>query len=179
MKINESIKDFNKLPVFVNQHLSFLDTDNIKFIVAAFTFILLDLGTFPLLYPKIPIIYYIAIPLLVFIHLWALRILIKNPFSTQFESLIYIGVLGVVGTICYFMLVQKTAYMNLGIRNLFYYVISTVLYLFIIGILAYYQIQRYSNINKITVQSPQRERAKKARPNMDLLSQYFQRLVIS
>ncbi|MEC2159606.1 hypothetical protein [Virgibacillus halodenitrificans] len=162
IKLNEEINDFNKLPLYVNQHLSFLDTGNIRFMIAVWTFLLLDLCALPLLYPRVNIIYYVTIPLLVFIHLWAIRLLIKNTYSTQFECLLFIGVHGVIGSICYFILIQKTAYFNLGIRAPMYYVISTILYLLITGILVSYQFYKYSSIKKKTMQSVRKEREKES-----------------
>jgi hypothetical protein len=139
---------FEDLPLYVNQHLCFLEPTNLKFMIASFTFLMLDLGVLPLLYPKVDLVWYVNLPLLIFIHLWAIRLLVKNPYTIQNESILYIGSTGFVGTICYLFVSHKIAYFQIGITSASYYIISTVALIFIIGYLVYYQIDKYSNISK-------------------------------
>lgn len=94
------------------------------------------------------IIYFITFPLLILIHLWAIRLLIKNPYSIQFETVLFIGFWGAVGGICYFILAQKIAYFNLGIESAVYYVIVSVGYIIAAIILIGYQVKKYANIKK-------------------------------
>lgn len=163
MKINDSIEKRKNLPMYVLLHLSFLSPSNTKSFVAVFTFIMLDLSLLPLLYPKVNIINLISIPLIVIAHLWAIRLLFKNPYSTQFETILFMGVNGVIGAICYFLLIQKTAYFNLGIEAVSYYVISTLIFIGVFVGFVFYQTKKYANIeDKISKNKKKNQNAKYA-----------------
>lgn len=145
LKIDPNLR-FEELPFHANQHFIFHHPDHIKLIVSGFTFILLDLSLLPLLYPFINVFYIISIPLYLFIHIWAVRLLIKNPYSTQFESLLFLGSHGVVTAIVYALLAFKISIFELGISSTFYYALLFIGLLAMFAILVFYQIKKYSNI---------------------------------
>lgn len=151
MNINEEIKSKRQLPQYVNEHLMFLVVDHIKYLVFGFTFVFLDLFIIvPLLYPFIIEYLFFTVPFLLFIHIWAIRLLCKNPFSIQFESILFIGSIGVVGSYVFMLLAQKMAYHYVGITETSYYVFTTIIYLIIAVILVFYQIRKYAIIKKKT-----------------------------
>ncbi|MBD7963930.1 hypothetical protein [Fictibacillus norfolkensis] len=146
MKLDENIK-FRNLPDAFKEHLTFFASFQIKQIIGAFTFIGLDLVIImPLLFPYIEEVLFITLPLILLINVWAIRLLIKNPSETEFESLLYLGFLGAVGSFCYFVLTQKMSYWLLNIDSPLYYIISLVAYVVLILVFIYKKNNKFSSI---------------------------------
>lgn len=147
LKINSNLK-YKDLPLYVHQHLMFHEPNHIKFIVSAFTFILLDLSLILLLYPFIKIFYILAVPLYLLVHIWAVRLLIKNPYTTQFESILFLGIVSAVTAIIYTLLAVKISYFDMEITSPLYYIFLSIGFLVIFFILIRHQIGKYYNITK-------------------------------
>lgn len=101
----------------------------------------------PLLFPFIEGVLFVTVPLILLINVWAIRVLIKKPSETEFESLLYLGFLGAVGSFCYFVLTQKMSYWLLNIDSPLYYVISHVTYVFLISVFIYQKNKKFSSIH--------------------------------
>ncbi|MCA0172646.1 hypothetical protein [Bacillus sp. RAR_GA_16] len=140
-------KKFRNLPDYMKEHLSMLPPDSTRATVSMFCFILLDMCVLPLLYPRINLIHIITIPLLLFIHLWAIRLLIKDPRSTRVETTLFLSVFSIISAICYFITSLKVSYVFIGITNVWYYITLTGIDLIIIVILIQYQIEKYSKLD--------------------------------
>lgn len=80
-----------------------------------------------------------------FISLWALWLLIRKPEDTEMESLLFLGCLGIVGSLCYFVLAMKYNYM-IGISSPIYYVIMFLLYLIFIYYFIRNELKKYSSL---------------------------------
>ncbi|MCG1028494.1 hypothetical protein J5S49_09335 [Virgibacillus halodenitrificans] len=145
MRIDQNLSR-KQLPLQFNKMLSFIDTFNIKPGITIFLIIFLDTALLPLLYPRVHIIWIITMPLICFIHIWALRILFKNPYSVQFEAILFTGFLGTVASIIHLVTFLKMSYYNLNIGSSFFYVTSGTVYALIVVLLVIYYIKSYSNI---------------------------------
>ena len=146
LKLDEKIK-FRNLPDAFKEHLTFFASYQIKQIIGVFTFIGLDLVIImPLLFPYIEEVLFVTLPLILLINVWAIRLLIKKTSETEFESLLYLGFLGAVGSFCYFVLTQKMSYWLLNINTPLYYVISFVSYVFLILVFIYQKNKKFSTI---------------------------------
>jgi len=84
VKINPTIKHQNLSQHFMEQ-LGFIPISDVKTSVIGLILILYDipLAAGLLSIFKIEVLWVVA-PLIIIIHLWRLRLLIKNPYSTQF-----------------------------------------------------------------------------------------------
>lgn len=147
LRIDPNIK-YDQLPLYVVQHLSFHPPELIKSFVAGFTFLLLDLSLLFLLYPFIKIFYILSIPLYIFIHIWAVRLFVKNPYTTQFESILFLGSLGTVMAIIYTLTAFKLSIYDLGITSKVYYVFLSFAFLAIFFVIVRHQIKKYSNLSE-------------------------------
>lgn len=146
LKIKET-KKFRQLPDHMKVHLLFISPQNTKVVVIGFCFFLLDFCIIPLLSPINNAFYLSTIPLLLFINLWAIRLLFKNPYTTQMETILFVGVTSIIGAISYFMTSIKVSYMFIGITNFWYFIVLCMVYLIIILRLVYFQIKKYSKID--------------------------------
>ncbi|MCA0993820.1 hypothetical protein [Pseudalkalibacillus hwajinpoensis] len=146
LKIPEK-KKYRNLPDYMKEHLTFIPTSSTRSAISLFCLVLLDMCVLPFLYPRNDLIYMITIPLLVFIHLWMIRLLIKNPRFTQMETILFMSVFSTIGAICYFITSLKVSYVFIGITNVWYYVVLSVVHIIISLYLIQYQVEKYSKID--------------------------------
>lgn len=146
-------KKYRNLPDYMQEHLSMLPPDSTRATISLFCLILLDMCVLPLLYPKVDLIYIITIPLLLFIHVWMIRLLIKDPRTTRMETTLLLSVFSIISAICYFITSLKVSYVFIGVTNIWYYIILIVVHLIIIAILIQYQIEKYSKIDYKRIES--------------------------
>ncbi|WP_144704981.1 hypothetical protein [Fictibacillus phosphorivorans] len=147
LKIDNSIKRKN-LPNHILEHLSFTDTDQVKFGVFGSTFVMLDLLIIlPLLFPYHELSFWLTIPFLLLINLWALTMLLRKAEGLHFEFILFVGCLGAVGSLCYFILVQKIAYIVLNIHSNNFFVMSLIIYLAFFLFQIWFQNKKYCSIN--------------------------------
>lgn len=142
----EDIK-YRDLPDYIKEHLSFMFTLTIRAHVLILMLVLDFLVIVPLLYPVTPRLLYFLVPLLLFINGWSIRLLIVNPYSTQFEFIRYAACYGTISSIVFFSLSQKISVYMLGLEtNTLYYVLTTFLYLLSFIMFGVYQFWKYSRI---------------------------------
>ncbi len=146
LKVPEN-KKYRNLPDYMKEHLTLMAPSNTRSTISLFCLVLLDMCTLPLLYPKINLIYFITLPLLVFIHVWMIRLLIKNPYTTQMETIVFMGTFSVIGAVCYFTTSIKVSFYFIGITSIWYYIIFLVVHIIITTVLIQYQIAKYSEID--------------------------------
>lgn len=146
LKVPDS-KKYRNLPDHFKEHLIFLPPENTRSNVFVACFVLLDLCILPLLYPLNLIIYYSIIPLLVFIHLWAIRLMIKNPYTTQMELIQFMGLYSAIGAICYFITSIRISYMYLEVYSFVFYFLLLFAHLIILAKLVHFQRVKYSKLN--------------------------------
>src|SRR5690625_7012851 len=127
VKINPNIK-YNKLYDDMKYKLSFLHPDDIVLLVWIF---LVGLYNVPLFVSLLTIgkieFLWLLMPLIVALHLWGIRLSIKNPYSTQLESVLFLGVYGVVGALTFFIMIQGISFYILNISSLIYYIVINIL----------------------------------------------------
>lgn len=139
------VKRIRELPIKVQEHLLLLSTFQIKPIITVYTFIILNFAIIPLVYPNHLKLTLIVIPFIVLVNLWCLVLLMKNVYSIQITVFLFLGVLGVVGTVSYYILFYKYVFLLLEIKNISFLVISFLaLLLFVIYLIVY-----YSNLHKL------------------------------
>ncbi|WP_026909132.1 hypothetical protein [Paucisalibacillus globulus] len=158
MKINSTI-EFGQLSDEFKKHLQFLDIFNIK---GATSMLLFGLYDIPLLLSlltiyKIEFIWGI-LPLLVILHAWMFRLLFKNPFSTQFETILYLGAFGLIGSLTFIIMIYGISYYVLGISSVIYYSVLTLTLLMSSIILIKYQIDKYAG--DLTKEKKSRDQSK-------------------
>ena len=144
MKINSTI-EFGILSDEYKKHLQFLDVFNIKGAISMLLFGLYDI----ILLLSLLTIYKIeflwgVLPLLVILHTWMFRLIIKNPFSTQFETILYIGVFGSIGSLTFIIMLYGISLYVLEIYSVIYYLVLTLALLMSSFILIKYQIDKYT-----------------------------------
>lgn len=154
MKINRNIKK-NKLSQDFSEQLRPLSPSDIKSGAAIYVFILYDLNLifFLLTIMKIEILWLLS-PLIIIIHLWVIRLMLKNPYSTQFESVLFMSVSSIIGTISLYIFVHGMSLYVLDISFVLYYVMINVIIFVASYLLIKYQIDKYSG-------DPTKERVKK------------------
>lgn len=86
MQIDSNLKR-EMLPHDVRMQLRFIDIDNVKWGAATFVIALYNIPlTLSLLaLMKIDFLWFLA-PFIVILNVWLIRLLIKHPYSTQFEK---------------------------------------------------------------------------------------------
>src|SRR5699024_915986 len=146
LKINSEIK-YERLPFYVKEHLSFVDIGNIKWGVATFVIFLyntpLILSFLALM--KIEFLWLLA-PLIIFLNAWMVRLLIKNPYSTQLEMVKYLGSYGIIGAITHFIMLQAISYYSLNIQSIMYYVFLNIIIVIVFYIIIRREVNKYENI---------------------------------
>lgn len=154
IKINRNIKS-NKLSQDFLEHLSPLGASEIKSGAAGFVFLIYDILLLLSLLTimKIEVLWLLS-PLIIIIHLWAIRLMLKNPYSTQFEGVLFTSVSSIIGAITYYILIHGISFYTLGITSVLYYVSINVIILISSSILIKYQIDKYSG-------DPTKKRVKK------------------
>lgn len=147
MKINPNL-EFSQLPSFVRGHLMFHSPLDIKWSLGAFVILLYDL---PLLFVLLTLmkvgLLWLFLPFILILNVWYIRILIKNPYSTQLESVGFMGAYGICGTITFFIIMQVIPYELLNTDTILYYVIMNALTLSSMYFIIRNQIVKYRNIN--------------------------------
>ncbi|UTR14964.1 hypothetical protein MM221_20925 [Salipaludibacillus sp. LMS25] len=148
MQLKPSFKR-NNLPQHYLVFLSFIETYNIKIIVASFTLLLVDLGVLYLITVPLPLaFYYVLLVPVVGMNLWMLRILFKNPYTVQYESIWFVGLISLLGVIIYLCLLQFTAFFHLNISSPVYFIVSNIIYISSIFVFMFYQINKYADPTK-------------------------------
>jgi len=149
MKIDTTIKR-EHLPTYVQEHLMFFDSLQKNGLVAGITFAGLDvLIAVPLFYPTNSMFFWALFPFLLFINIWAIRLLFKNSYSIQYELILFIGSIGAIGSYTYYLLALKMAYHYVNITEPIYYIISLAIFIISVISLIVYQIKKYSNIQPV------------------------------
>lgn len=120
MKIDPAVKHQDLSPDFQEQ-LGFIAIADVRPSVIISVLTLYDL---PLLIGLLSILkleyLLIVSPLIIIIHLWSVRLLIKNPYSTQFEMILFLGVFGLIGSLTlYFMVLGLPITFSLLLRYIF------------------------------------------------------------
>ncbi|MBU5465369.1 hypothetical protein KQI49_00825 [Virgibacillus sp. MSJ-26] len=147
MKIKPDIK-YKNLPPFVISQLSFVDIDNVKWGSATFVLILYDL---PLLLSFLALMkiefLWIMVPFAIILNLWCLRLLIKNPYSTQIETIKFLGGYGAIGAITFYTIFQVISYFSLNIYSIMYYIILNFAIIISSYVIIKYQITKFKDIH--------------------------------
>ncbi|MGP1909720.1 hypothetical protein ACTSEZ_16245 [Metabacillus sp. JX24] len=133
--INESVKR-RELPVHILHHLTPFPPHQVRFVIAVFTFLCLDLLlALPLYLPFIfnHIVLILVIPFISIINIWALKLLFSKVDKRELETLLFLGCLGLAGAICYFISGIKFLYMS-GVTSYWYYMILALLFILGVGI---------------------------------------------
>ena len=160
MEINPNIK-YDRLPHFVREHLMFTSTNNVRGSVAVLVLFLYDsplLLSF-LILMKIEFLW-LFMPFIAFLHIWLVRMLIKSPYTTQFEMVLFLGVSGLIGALTFFIMLQAVPYFSLGINSKLYYLISNVIVFIVAYTIARYQIAKYRNIKKYNANQEKKKPSK-------------------
>src|SRR5690625_1835506 len=144
VKINSHIK-YNQLSQEFKEHLSFLDPDDMVPSVWAFLVVLYDLPLFVSLFTigKIEFLW-LLMPLIIFLHLWGIRLSIKNPYTTQLESVFFIGLSSTIGALTFFIMIQGISFYILNISALIYYIVINMLLVISTYFFIKYQICKFS-----------------------------------
>ena len=146
LKIDKKIK---KPPAYFYEVLGFIGTQLLRSSVITMILLINFFIIIPLIEPHVPVFLYIIVPLLVIVNIWGIRLLVTNPYSTQFEFVLYCGVYGAVSALSFFLMSEKFAYYLLRIHfGNFYYVMTTILFVLSAVALLYYQIWKFSGYRK-------------------------------
>lgn len=144
MKINPEIRH-QDLALHVSDQLDFISVSDVRASIIIMNLIMYD-G--PLLLGLSYILrldfLWIILPFILIIHLWGIRLVIKNPYSTQLEMILYIGVWGLLGAISLFITVLGVMYYTFHITSAFFYVIMILVTIISAYILLKYQINKYA-----------------------------------
>src|SRR5699024_6573748 len=121
-----------------------IPVENVKSSVIIFVFIMYDvlliLGLLSIF--RLEFLWFV-LPFVLIIHLWAMRLIIKNPYSTQFEMILFMGIWGALGAFTLFILVQGMLYYTPQISSLLYYVVINLATITLIYICIKYQFNKY------------------------------------
>ncbi|MCR6106928.1 hypothetical protein HXA34_11575 [Salipaludibacillus agaradhaerens] len=148
MRLDSNLKR-NQLPQHFLSLLSFIDTANIKFMIVTLTLVVVDIPAFYLFFIGDHILpYYIIAPLLLLLHIWMLRLLCKNSYSIQFESILFVCVSSGFASCLYLIILQIIPLSKLGIEYANYYIFSTIIYLIIIILFFRIEMKKYADTNK-------------------------------
>ncbi|GAA5417019.1 hypothetical protein Pryu01_02080 [Paraliobacillus ryukyuensis] len=144
MKIDPKTRHQN-LAQHVNEHLESPPVGDVRLSIIAMVLVGFDL---PLLLGLLSILrlefLWMVLPFMLIIHVWAIRLIIKNPYSTQIEMVLFMGIWGLLGAISLFVVVQGMSYYTLHITSVFYYIMINVATILFMYILVKYQIDRYT-----------------------------------
>jgi len=160
VEINPNIK-YDRLPRFVREHLMFTSTNNVRGSVIGFLLLLYDV---PLLLSFVILMriefLWLLMPFIALLHIWLVRMLIKNPYTTQFEMVLFLGVSGLIGALTFFIMLQAVPYFSLGINSKLYYLISNIIVFIVAYTIARYQIAKYRNIKKYNANQEKKKPSK-------------------
>src|SRR5699024_12454578 len=128
-----------------------IPVENVKSSVIIFVFIMYDvlliLGLLSIF--RLEFLWFV-LPFVLIIHLWAMRLIIKNPYSTQFEMILFMGIWGALGAFTLFILVQGMLYYTLQISSLLFYIIIYVISFLFMYICILYRIHNF-NITHLSI----------------------------
>jgi len=144
VKINSDIK-YNQLSQEFKEHLSFIDPDDMAPSVWVFLVVLYDLPLFVSLFTigKIEFLW-LLMPPIIFLHLWGIRLSIKNPYSTQLESVFFIGLSSTIGALTFIIMIQGISFYILNISALIYYIVINMILVISIYFFIKYQTDKFS-----------------------------------
>lgn len=144
MKIDPETKH-QKLAQHVKFHLDFLPVEDIKVSLGLFVGLLYDV---PWLLGMGHIrqieFFLISLPVILIIHIWVIRLLIKNRYSTQMETVLFMGIFGLLGSISLFVMVMGMLYYTFEMTSLLSYILVGLTTLLFVFILVAYQIKKFS-----------------------------------
>lgn len=144
MKIDTETRH-QDLAQHVKFQLGFIPVEDVRSSIIIFVFVMYDV---PLLLGLLSILklefLWIVLPFILIIHLWGIRLIIKNPYSTQFEMVLFMGILGLFGATSLFVMVQGMSYYTLHMTSVFYYIIINLTSILLTYILVKYQIDKYA-----------------------------------
>ncbi|MCA0993826.1 hypothetical protein [Pseudalkalibacillus hwajinpoensis] len=140
-------KKTRNLPDYMQEHLQPIHPEDTRKMVSMFCFLLLDGSLIFLLVPYNETIAYSLIPFIGCINLWAIRLIIKNPFKTQLETLLFMICNFVMTAITYFILTVRLAYVYAEITNMWVYITFSIGIIFCILKLLRYQVIKYSKLD--------------------------------
>lgn len=129
-----------KIPKHIWGHLYPIGRREHRQYVSYFTFFFLDLFCIlPLIGDTVvkELLIFI-IPMILVINIWAVTLLIRNPYSTQIETLVFMGCCGIVGMISSFVIAQKSAYTEMNFQSPVYFILSLLTYISVIMYFIYY-----------------------------------------
>lgn len=145
MKIDTKIK-YQNLAQHVKEQLSFISTEDVKPSVIIFVVIMYDL---PLTLGQLgilkPLFFWIVLPFFFIIHMWGIRLLIKNPYSAQMEMILFMAVWGIIGAISLLIVLQGMSYFTLHITSVFYYIVISLTSVILTYICIRYQCNKFSS----------------------------------
>ncbi|WP_409290421.1 hypothetical protein [Peribacillus sp. SCS-37] len=147
IKIPGNLK-YKQLPEHIQTHLIPYSIYNVRFALVVSTFLMLDLFSLvPLLVPKQPLVFWVNVPLMIFISIWAIWLLIRKPEDTELEFVLFLGCLGGIGAVCYFTLALKYLYLA-EINSFFYF--SALILMFVASIVLFFrhQFKRYASFSE-------------------------------
>ena len=144
MKINPETR-YQDLALYVKEHLDFISIDQVKFTVIGMAFGMYDL---PLLLGLMYILewefLWMVSPFVVIVHVWAIRLAIKNPYSTQLEMILYMGIWGISLAVTLFIMMIWILYYTFYMSPILLCVM-TILPILNIYFLVKYQINKFLN----------------------------------
>ncbi|WP_130860277.1 hypothetical protein [Gracilibacillus phocaeensis] len=144
MKIDPETRH-QKLAQHIKFHLSFVEVDQVKFGIVTMMFCIYDLALILGLLSIYKMEFlWMVLPFIVILHLWGARLVIKNPYSTQLETVLFLGVWGLLGAISLWIMVQGMSYYNLHITSVIYYILIHISILLLGYIMVKYQFDKYS-----------------------------------
>ena|SRR5699024_125309 len=141
MKINPETRH-QDLALYVKEHLESLPVEQSKLTQVVLIFVLYDIPLYLSLLSifKIEFIWF-ASPFVLFIHLWLIRILVKNVYSTQLEMVLYMGCWTLLSFISLFVLFLGMLYYYFHITSVVSHIIITLATVVTAYILVRYQIK--------------------------------------
>ena len=144
MRINPDIK-YSQLSQEFKEHLKFINPNDTIQSVWTLLVVLYDLPLFLSLLTagKIEFLW-LLMPLIVALHLWGIRLSIKNPYSTQLESVLFIGISSMIGTLTFFIMIQGISFYQLNISAPIYYIVINMLLVISTYFFIKYQIDKFS-----------------------------------
>src|SRR5690625_2579898 len=144
MKINPDIK-YSQLSQEFKEHLKFINPNDTIQSVWTLLVVLYDLPLFLSLLTagKIEFLW-LLMPFIIFLHLWGIRLSIKNPYSTQLESVLFIGISSMIGALTFFIMIQGISFYQLNISAPIYYIVINMLLVISTYSFIKYQIDKFS-----------------------------------
>src|SRR5699024_16934 len=123
MKINPEIRH-QDLALHVSDQLDFISVSDVRASIIILNLIMYD-GPLLLVLSYILILDFLwcIVQFIVILRFWGMRVVIKNPYSTQLEMILYIGVWGLLRAISLFITLLGVMYYTFHITSAFFSVI--------------------------------------------------------